>query len=278
MNMDKVLDMNHEVVSEENKVILFRKWKDDNDIKARDQLVMCHLRFIKSIALKYRKSTEVEIIDDLIQEGLISFMKSLDSYDPSKSAFTTYANRPIHNAMQEFLRKDNTVTVPNEGERLNRKLSKAKYELLANNALTGSLLSDREHAIKGDIPTDRKLADITGINITEVVNGLEKRVSVNSMDKSLDSEDEGSGLHEILHDGTCLYDGIEADNLELKALEMLECLPRDQRIMLTKYFGLASDEPMSLKDLGVGSKQNAEKRVKVALKRLRKLGIQNEIW
>lgn len=258
------LPLDHKLITEEDKLELFLAWKGRGDVSARNKLVECHLRFIKQIALKYRKSSAEEM-DDLIQVGTIGLMRSLESYDPELGAITTHASLCIHNEIREFLRKDNSVVLPSNVDVLGRRLEKAKDRLIAQGNL---------------YPNDKDIALESDLDLDKVVEGRSRRVSLVSMDTTgTDEIEEAFGLHEFLPDGECLFDDIQADDLEMKMLLMFECLEKSDRQLLSAYFGLGEgSEPTSLGKLGVGSKQTAQNKVRAAISRLQAIGVNKGIW
>lgn len=74
------------------------------DRAAMDKVFTKYQDLVKHIANKYSQGTRNEF-DDLVQAGSIGLIKSVESYDPSKSRFMTYAYRGIQNHLKEYLRK-----------------------------------------------------------------------------------------------------------------------------------------------------------------------------
>ena len=73
---------------------LFRRYKDEGDSEARDQLIMSHLNLVRFLASKFKNRGES--LDDLIQVGTIGLIKAIDRFDPERGLeFTTYATPTI---------------------------------------------------------------------------------------------------------------------------------------------------------------------------------------
>jgi len=67
-----------EMSSEEDKYLI-QKWKTEQDVKARNQLVMRHMGLVVTIAKTFPGSRV-----DLVQEGGLGLMKAIDQYDPNR--------------------------------------------------------------------------------------------------------------------------------------------------------------------------------------------------
>lgn len=66
------------------------RWRDHQDEAARDELVRAHLRYVVSIALKYRRYGVP--VSELIAEGNFGIVHALKKYEPERGhRFVTYA-------------------------------------------------------------------------------------------------------------------------------------------------------------------------------------------
>ena len=73
---------------------LFRRFKEEGDMDAREKLVMSHLNLVRFIANKFKNRGEP--IDDLVQVGYLGLLKAIDRFDPSRGLeFTTFATPTI---------------------------------------------------------------------------------------------------------------------------------------------------------------------------------------
>ena len=82
---------------------LFKEIKKNN-IKARNELISSHLKFVFDVAKKY-KGLGVPL-EDLISEGNLALDKAIERYDEAKDTkFITYAVWWVRQAMQECVKK-----------------------------------------------------------------------------------------------------------------------------------------------------------------------------
>ncbi|MBP3883681.1 MAG: sigma-70 family RNA polymerase sigma factor, partial [Olsenella sp.] len=73
---------------------LFRRYKEENDEEAREQLIMSHVNLVRFLASKFKNRGEP--LDDLVQVGTIGLIKAIDRFDTSRGLeFTTFATPTI---------------------------------------------------------------------------------------------------------------------------------------------------------------------------------------
>jgi len=117
----------------------------------KEKIVLEYLPKIKRIAhdLKYSLPPNVEV-DDLIQEGVLALLSSLDRYDPKKGALTSFVMKRIKGAMLDYLRKIDWM--PRNLRKSMKDVEDAMIELEA----------------KGKEITDEAIAEIVGIDAESV--------------------------------------------------------------------------------------------------------------
>jgi RNA polymerase sigma-32 factor len=75
----------------EDEAALGRAWLEQHDRKAADRLLEAHLRYVVSIALRFRRYGFP--ISELIAEGNVGLLRALDKYDPARgNRLVTYAS------------------------------------------------------------------------------------------------------------------------------------------------------------------------------------------
>ena len=108
---------------------LFRRYKEEGDDDAREQLVMSHLNLVRFLASKFKSRGEP--LDDLIQVGTIGLIKAVDRFDPTRGLeFTTFATPTILGEIRRHFRdKGWSVRVPRRLQELSSKVNQTKEEL-----------------------------------------------------------------------------------------------------------------------------------------------------
>lgn len=109
------------------------------------------LPMIKRIAMDLSNHLPPNIeVDDLIQEGVLALISSLEKYDPKKASLKTFVLKRIKGAMYDYLRKMDWMP---RNLRRNMKIVEQKiYELSAY----------------GHIPSDEEISKATGMDLKEV--------------------------------------------------------------------------------------------------------------
>ena len=108
---------------------LFRRYKDEGDLDAREQLIVSHLNLVRFLASKFKNRGEP--LEDLVQVGTIGLIKAIDRFDPDRGLeFTTYATPTIMGEIKRHFRdKGWSVRVPRRLQELSQKVSQATEEL-----------------------------------------------------------------------------------------------------------------------------------------------------
>ena len=101
---------------------LFRRFKEEGDMDAREKLVMSHLNLVRFIANKFKNRGEP--IDDLVQVGYLGLLKAIDRFDPARGLeFTTFATPTIMGEIKRHFRdKGWSVRVPRRLQELSAKV------------------------------------------------------------------------------------------------------------------------------------------------------------
>lgn len=96
---------NAPILSKNEELILTKKFKEKNDLNAIKQLIESNLKYIIKIAIKYEGYGI--IVKDLIQEGVIGFIKSVKNFDPTKNIrLISFAVYWIKSEIHEYIIKN----------------------------------------------------------------------------------------------------------------------------------------------------------------------------
>lgn len=145
---------------------LFRRFKEEGDMDAREKLVMSHLNLVRFIANKFKNRGEP--IDDLIQVGYLGLLKAIDRFDPSRGLeFTTFATPTIMGEIKRHFRdKGWSVRVPRRLQELSAKVNQA----------TDTLTSQLQR-----FPTIAEIADYLDATVDEVLEAMESSSAYSSV-------------------------------------------------------------------------------------------------
>lgn len=110
MYLRDIKSSNGSLLTAEEECELVRRYHE-GDVSARDRLVEKNLRLVISVAKRYPKVTLS--IDDLVQEGNLGLMRSVESFDPDMGyKFSTYATWWIRQAIQRALFNSGSIRIP----------------------------------------------------------------------------------------------------------------------------------------------------------------------
>lgn len=131
---------------------LFRRYREDGDMRARDLLVEHNLRYVVMIAKKYYWSDVP--IEDRISEGNIGLYKAIDKYNTDMNVpFLSYATWWIKDSIQDLLEKkskamldiegkeDKYCEVFHAGEKINEEFERKLDEIQEKQASVNELLN-----------------------------------------------------------------------------------------------------------------------------------------
>jgi RNA polymerase sigma-B factor len=155
---------------------LLRRYHEEGDLAAREQLIEQYMSLVRSLARRY--SYRGEQHDDLVQIGAIGLIKAIDRFDVDRGVeLTTYATPNIIGEIKRHFRdKGWSVRVPRGLQELNVKLSKLIEELTVQ---------------LGRSPTIPELAKAAGAEEELVVEALESGRAYSSVSLSGGQDDEG---------------------------------------------------------------------------------------
>jgi RNA polymerase sigma-B factor len=137
---------------------LLRRYHEEGDQAARDELIEQYLPLVRSLARRYDRRGEQ--LEDLVQVGSIGLIKAIDRFDPDRGfELTTYATPTIIGEIKRHFRdKGWAIRVPRGLQELNVRLSKLLEELTVE---------------LGRSPTVPELAKAAGVDEEAVVEALE---------------------------------------------------------------------------------------------------------
>jgi RNA polymerase sigma-B factor len=199
--------------------ILLRRYHEDGDLQAREQLIEQYMSLVRSLARRY--SYRGEQLEDLVQIGAIGLIKAIDRFDLDRGVeLTTYATPNIIGEIKRHFRdKGWAVRVPRGLQELNVQLSRLVEQLTVQ---------------LGRSPTIPELAKAAGVEEEQVLEALESGRAYTSLSLSVgggggDDDDldplESLGTvehqYEVSEDRAVLAPGFKAlDERERKILQL----------------------------------------------------------
>ena len=245
---------------EEHEIALKAK---NGDKKAREKLINANLRFVVSVAKKFRGQGMP--LEDLINEGNIGLMTAVDKFEPEKGYhFISYAVWWVRQAILKALAEQSRpVRLPLNRSNELIQIVRAKNDLIHNKGISD--------------PSVDEIAAASGLDITLVKNLLEVTRDMISFDSPIKGDEEGdSSYFDFVEDkAQSPEEDVVNHMMEKDVRGLLSVLGEKERDIIEKRYGFNGNEPMSLKAIGDEynlTKERIRQIEKAALQKLRNNG------
>ena len=207
------------------------------DQRALDRLTKANLRFVVSVAKQYQNQGLT--LPDLINEGNLGLIKAAQRFDETRGfKFISYGVWWIRQSiMQALAEQARIVRLPLNKVGLSNRLSRAYSQLEQE--------FERE-------PTAEELALHLDIDLEEVTATLSMAARHVSMDSPM-SEGEDNTLIDVMRNPNADSSDLKIDFKESLKKEIdrsLSALTERQKNVISYFFGIGIDHPMSLEDIG----------------------------
>lgn len=226
-----------EAVSSQDLAMLWHRYKNENDLQAREDLILNYVSLVKyhagRMGIGFRGYLEQ---DDLISAGVFGLINAVDRFDPEKGVkFETYALARIKGSILDWLRSLNWIP----------QSLRAKAQKLEN------VMVDLEQKL-GRPAEEQEIADYLGLSLTDLHRLMQEVapvVLVSFEDNWLTpSGGEGLSLVELVPDSEAVDPVKSLEFKELKQIlaEAISRLPEKERLVITLYYY----EGLILKEIG----------------------------
>ena len=224
------------VMKESEKIELLKRYREHNDVDAREKLVCGNLRLVLSVIQRF--SNRGEEMDDLFQVGCIGLMKAIDNFDLSQNVrLSTYAVPMIIGEVRRYLRDNNSV-------RVSRSVRDTAYKAMqVKEALQNEL--DRE-------PSVEEIAKKLGISVSQTVLALEAIVEPVSLYEPVYSE--GGDTIYVL-DQVASHESDEDWLDEMLIREGISSLSEREKQILNLRFMQGKTQTEVAKEIGISQAQ-----------------------
>ncbi|UCG52536.1 MAG: RNA polymerase sigma factor RpoD/SigA [Candidatus Latescibacterota bacterium] len=220
---------------EEEQQLARRIRKGDKD--ALDKLVKANLRFVVSIAKQY--ANQGLALEDLINDGNLGLIKAAHRFDEKRGyKFISYAVWWIRQAMlQSLAEHSRIVRLPLNRAGTLYRIGKVSRQL------------DQE---LGRAPSAGEIAKKLKLSVEEVQDTMHIANTHVSLDDPYSSDQDDSALVDYLMDENAqmpdeqTYERALSDDME----RALDTLSDREKLILTLYFGLNGEEPLTLEEIG----------------------------
>ena len=250
---------------------LARRWRNDADDAALQELTGAYMRLVIAMASKFRRYGLP--MADLVQEGAVGLMQAADRFDPDRGVrFSTYAGWWVRAAMQDYVLRNWSIV--RTGTTASAK--SLFFKLRGLRARLGDL--------EGRLTAEARATIATELGVEEgEVEAMAARIG--GPDRSLDAPITGEGEENwlgLLPDERdrpdqvveATLDGERRTGLIARSLDRLS--PRERSVIEARRL---VDDPMTLEALGIRmgvSKERVRQIEQGALAKMR-LHIEREV-
>lgn len=225
---------------EETRLIIIYQNRSEGWEDAQEKIIKSNLMFVVKTAFEF--SSDIQKVDELISEGNLSLLESLDKFDPNKGfKFLTYASFDIRGRMIKHISKNNYYSALKISVK-NIDLAKQAKEFIESfkneNKVNPSVRQVAHHC---------QIEESKALLITELATS--QIFSIHALSSDLDEIKDR--INEI-PDNVGLKPDAKASSNEISSIiqKIIQSLPLRQQLIINKRFGLNGESPTDLATIG----------------------------
>ena len=232
------------------------------DLEAKERMINSNLRLVVSQARRYQGHGLS--MEDLVQEGMLGLIRAVEKFDWRRGfKFSTYGTLWIRQAIQRGLQNHGrTIRVPVHVAQRQVKVRKLESEL--------STKLGRE-------PTDEEIAAVAELPVDEVVELRELNRALTSLDQPVGDDGETAFGDLLASERPSPLEEVAVADRDRTVSAVVGELPETEREVIRLRFGLAGDEPLTLRQTGKELGISTERARQLEEQGLRRLAASGEL-
>ena len=239
-NLNAFLSMlrRYDALTADEETELFKRYQENGDMKAREQIFLHNQRFIYSNAKIYARDSD-EVMD-YVSEGNIALDEAIDKFKPSMgNKFITFAVWYIRRAMNYYLINTRDMITKTNGMKLFKKTDKIMQKYFSEHGCDPTLDEVRDILEKEYNIEVKDISDLYDLNITSINTDIDDDFT---MEESNEYNEKTASVNE--------YD-TEVDKEYSKTLanKFLSIIPDDHKEIIKKLYGIGYERQYSITEL-----------------------------
>jgi RNA polymerase primary sigma factor len=232
------------------------------DLEAKERMINSNLRLVVSQARRYQGHGLS--MEDLVQEGMLGLIRAVEKFDWRRGfKFSTYGTLWIRQAIQRGLQNHGrTIRVPVHVAQRQVKVRKLESELSAK---------------LGREPTDDEIAAVAELPVDEVIELRELNRALTSLDQPVGDDGETAFGDLLASERPGPVEEVEVADRDRTVSAVVGGLPETEREVIRLRFGLAGDEPKTLRQTGKELGISTERARQLEEQGLRRLAASGEL-
>ncbi|MGP1569385.1 MAG: sigma-70 family RNA polymerase sigma factor [Eubacteriales bacterium] len=205
---------------------LFELYKVKKDKLIKQEIVLRYCDMVRTIAVQLRNVyISFAELDDVVNEGIIALMQSVDRFDPAKNVkFETYASLRIRGTIVDLARKQDWV--PRSVRKVSKEIDTAIAEFYYENAR---------------FPSDEEVAKKLGMPLAKYQKALGETGLFNilSLDALVDGTKEDAPNEALLKDENelCMPDAaLEEREMQKMLADAVGELKENEQMVISLYY------------------------------------------
>jgi RNA polymerase sigma factor (sigma-70 family) len=210
---------------------LIKKYRNSEDYEARDKIVLSNIRFVYMLAHKYHKYIPGASFDDVVNEGVVGLIESIDRFDTSReNNFLTYAYWWILKRITQNI-TIGTLELPYHRSRVY-----SKFKALSE-----------KYEKSGEEKTEQEICKELGISHKTLTDTILKKDSIFRDDDNSQESDLMAKCLQAKED----FENRVCDNVLFSRIMdgINDILNEREKTVIVERFGLGDTEPKTLEEL-----------------------------